>query len=100
MIVRVFLSAATGLAMVLVLQHALAFPVVGEQTPLPGGTELNDDALEQPREEFHSEAIEGRKSYLEKLGNLRLNNPDILGGLHLVRGIGWCTWIAKGACDL
>ena len=58
--VRVFLSAAAGLALVLVLQHAFAFPVEGVNTPLPVGTELDDDALDQPREQFHSEAIEGR----------------------------------------
>jgi len=99
MIVRVFLSAATGLAMALVLQHALAFPVVGEQTPLPVGTELNDDALEQPREEFHSEAIEGRKSYLVKLGNMAFNTPAILGGAALKGGISCGTCHVNGASN-
>jgi cytochrome c peroxidase len=83
MIVRVFLSAAAGLAMALVLQQAFAFPVEGVQTPLPVGTELNDDALDQPREEFHSEAVEGSKPYLVKLGNMAFNTPAILGGTAL-----------------
>ena len=42
MVVRVFLSAAAGLAAVLALQHALAFPVEGVNTSLPVGTELDD----------------------------------------------------------
>jgi cytochrome c peroxidase len=99
MIVRVFLPAATGLAMALLLQHALAFPVVGEQTPLPVGTELNDDALEQPREEFHSEAIEGRKPYLVKLGNMAFNTPAILGGRALKGGISCGTCHVNGASN-
>ena len=49
MVVRVFLSAAAGLAAVLALQHALAFPVEGVNTTLPVGTELNDDALDGSR---------------------------------------------------
>jgi cytochrome c peroxidase len=83
MVVRVFLSAAAGLAAVLAFQHALAFPVEGVNTTLPVGTELDDDALEQPREQFHSEAIEGQKSYLVKLGNMAFNTPAILGGTAL-----------------
>ena len=79
MIVRVCLSAAAGVAMALVLQQAFAFPVEGVQTPLPVGTELNDDAVEQPREVFHSEAIGGRKPYLVNLGNMAFNTPAIPG---------------------
>jgi hypothetical protein len=41
-----------------------AFPVRGSQTVLPAGTELNEDALDRPREVFRSEAIGGRKPYL------------------------------------
>jgi hypothetical protein len=47
-----------------------AFPVRGSQTVLPAGTELNEDALERPREVFRSEAIGGRKSYLVNLGDV------------------------------
>src|ERR1700692_2293978 len=93
MIVRVFLSAAAGLAIAVGLQHAFVFPVEGVQTPLPVETELDDDALEQPREQFHSEAIEGQKSYLVKLGNMAFNTPAILGGTSLKGGIscGLCS---------
>src|ERR1700751_4789934 len=99
MIVRVFLSAAAGLAMALVLQQAFAFPVEGVQTPLPVGTELNDEALDQPREEFHSEAVEGRKPYLVKLGNLAFNTPAILGGTALKGGISCGTCHVNGASN-
>ena len=99
MIVRVFLSAAAGLATALVLQQALAFPIEGVQTPLPVGTELNDDALDQPREEFHSEAIEGSKSYLVKLGNMAFNTPAILGGTALKGGISCGTCHVNGASN-
>jgi cytochrome c peroxidase len=98
-IVRVFLSAAAGLAMALVLQRALAFPIEGVQTPLPVGTELDDDALEQPREEFHSEAIEGQKSHLVKLGNMAFNTPAILGGTALKGGISCGTCHVNGASN-
>ena len=97
MIVRVFLSAAAGLAMALLLQRALAFPIEGVQTALPVGTELDDDALEQPREQFHSEAIEGQKSYLVKLGNMAFNTPAILGGTARKGGVSCGTCHVNGA---
>jgi cytochrome c peroxidase len=99
MIVRVFLSAAAGLATALVLQQAFAFPVEGVQTPLPVGTELNDDALDQPREVFHSEAVEGSKPYLVKLGNMAFNTPAILGGTALKGGISCGTCHVNGASN-
>jgi len=55
-----------------------AFPVDGNQTALPVNTELNEDALERPREVFRSE-ISGGKSYLVNLGNLAFSSPSILG---------------------
>jgi cytochrome c peroxidase len=98
-IVRVFLSAAAGLAMALVLQHAFASPAEGVQTPLPAGTELDDDALDQPREVFHSEAIGGQKSYLVKLGNMAFNTPAILGGAALKGDISCGTCHVNGASN-
>lgn len=52
---------------------------VDDKTGLPAGSELNEDAIESPREVFHSQAIRGRKSYLSNLGNLAFNSPYILG---------------------
>ena len=99
MIVRGCLSAAAGIAMALVFQHAFAFPIEGVQTPLPVGTELDDDALEQPREQFHSEAVEGSKSYLVKLGNMAFNTPAILGGRALKGGISCGSCHVNGAAN-
>jgi Di-haem cytochrome c peroxidase len=50
-----------------------------EQTGLPVGSDLNDDATTNPREVFHSEASRGRRSYLSNLGNLAFNSPYTLG---------------------
>lgn len=97
MILRVFTLAAATAAIALLIQHAFAFPVEGVQTPLPVETELDEDAIEQPREQFHSEAIEGQKSYLVKLGNMAFNTPAILGGRASKGGISCGTCHVNGA---
>jgi cytochrome c peroxidase len=96
---RGLLSAAAGVAAVLALQHACAFPVGGEQTTLPAGTELNEDALDRPREVFHSEAIGGRKSYLVSLGDMAFNAPGILGGPARQASISCGTCHVNGASN-
>jgi hypothetical protein len=53
--------------------------VTSEQTGLPAGSDLNDDATTNPREVFHSEAVRGRRAYVSNLGNLAFNSPYILG---------------------
>ena len=65
-----------------------AFPVNGNQTVLPVGTELNEDALDRPREVFRSEALGGRKSYLVNLGDVAFSSPAILGGTARHRAAG------------
>jgi Di-haem cytochrome c peroxidase len=74
-----------------------AFPVNGDQTVLPEGTELNEDSLNNPREVFHSEALRGRKSYLVNLGDLLFNSPSILGGVARQAGIRCGTCHVNGA---
>jgi hypothetical protein len=59
--------------------NAHSSPVNDNHTGLPIGSELDDDAITNPREVFHSEAIRGRKSYLSNLGNLAFNTPYTLG---------------------
>jgi Di-haem cytochrome c peroxidase len=54
-------------------------PVSDDQTGLPIGSDLDEDAIKNPREVFHSEAIGGHRSYLSNLGNLAFNSPGILG---------------------
>ncbi|MFK4513469.1 cytochrome c peroxidase [Bradyrhizobium japonicum] len=64
----------------LLAPRAMAFPLGGDQTVLPAGTEFSEEALARPRELFHSEAVGGHKSYLVNLGDLAFNSPAILGG--------------------
>ena len=73
-----------------------AFPVDGDQTTLPPRTELNEDALDQPREVFRSE-VAGEKSYLVNLGNLAFSSPGILGGVARQAGVSCGTCHVNGA---
>ena len=63
-------STTAALLMFAAITDAPAFPVHGNQTILPVGTELDEDSLSQPREVFKSEATGGAKSYLVNLGDL------------------------------
>jgi hypothetical protein len=74
-----------------------AFPLDGDQTALPAQTELNEDALERPREVFHSESLDGRKSYLVNLGDMAFNAPAILGTAARQAGISCGTCHVNGA---
>ena len=73
-----------------------AFPVDGDQTTLPAKTELNEDALDKPREVFRSEAT-GGKSYLVNLGNLAFSSPGIFGGVARQAGISCGSCHINGA---
>ena len=95
-------TACAGLAalsLALPLRHAASFPVNGRQTVLPPGSELNEDALNVPREQFHSEAVGGRKSYLINLGDLAFSSPVILGGVARQAGISCSTCHVNGASN-
>jgi hypothetical protein len=59
--------------------RAHASPVNDGRTGLPAGSELDEDAPNNPREIFHSEATRGHKSYMSNLGNLAFNSPYTLG---------------------
>jgi cytochrome c peroxidase len=78
-------------------QRVLAFPVDGDQTTLPARTELDEDALDKPREVFHSEAGAGGKSYMVDLGNLAFSSPGILGGPARQAGVSCSTCHVNGA---
>jgi cytochrome c peroxidase len=99
MFVRVFSFVAAGLLTGIAIQQAFAFPVGGDQTVLPVGTELNEDAIDLPREVFKSEAIDGRKSYLVNLGDLAFNAPTILGGAARQAGISCASCHVNGASN-
>lgn len=59
--------------------NAYSSPVNDARSGLPIGTELDEDAPNNPREVFHSEATRGHKSYMSNLGNLAFNSPYTLG---------------------
>jgi hypothetical protein len=92
-------STTAALLMFAAIADAPAFPVHGNQTILPVGTELNEGSLSQPREVFKSEAIGGAKSYLVNLGDLAFSSPTILGGLPRQAGISCSTYHVNGASN-
>jgi cytochrome c peroxidase len=73
-----------------------AFPVDGDQTTLPPKSELNEDALDKPREVFRSE-VAGGKSYMVSLGDLAFNSPGILGGVARQAGVSCGSCHVNGA---
>jgi cytochrome c peroxidase len=81
------------------MSGARAFPVGGDQTVLPAGTELNEDALFVPREVFKSEAAGGAKSYLVKLGDMAFNDPSLFGGAARRAGMSCNTCHINGASN-
>jgi cytochrome c peroxidase len=97
MIIRLIAAVAlTIVALTSLTAHAVrAFPVDGDQTTLPSKTELNEDALDKPREVFRSE-IAGGKSYLISLGNLAFSSPSILGRVARQAGISCATCHVNG----
>jgi hypothetical protein len=50
-----FVAVALGCLVMGFGGRVVAFPVGGDQTTLPPKTELNEDALDKPREVFRSE---------------------------------------------
>lgn len=92
-------AAVVGMTVVATTQDSIAFPVNGDQTVLPTGTELNEDALDLPREIFKSEASGGRKSYLVKLGDMAFGSPYIFGGPARQAGISCATCHTNGALN-
>lgn len=90
-------AAATVAAMLaLAAPIARAFPVSGNHAVLPAGTELNEDALERPRELFKSDAAGGARSYLVELGDLAFSSPSLLGGAAAQAGISCDTCHVNG----
>jgi len=76
-----------------------SFPIHGDQTVLPDGTELNEDSFEKPRELFRSEIAGGTKSYLVNLGDVAFNSPSILGPVAHRAGISCATCHVNGASN-
>jgi len=96
---RLLCGAVLCLWLILPFGNAGAFPVTGDQSVLPAGTELNEEALDQPSERFHSEAVGGRKSYLVNLGDLAFSSPDILGEVARKAGVNCSTCHVNGVSN-
>ncbi len=94
---RVIIPAAIFLLLSVSLRSADSFPLSGDQTVLPPGTELNEESLDRPREVFRSEAIGGSKSYLVNLGDLAFNSNSILGDPARRAGLSCGTCHVNGA---
>jgi hypothetical protein len=82
-----------------IASNAAAAPVSDTRTGLPAGSELDEDAIDNPREVFHSEAIRGRKSYLSNLGNLAFNSPYTLGDVARRANISCASCHVNGASN-
>jgi cytochrome c peroxidase len=93
---RIAAAVACGVLLAAVCGRVTAFPIDGDQTTLPPKTELNEDALEKPREVFHSEIV-GGKSYMINLGNLAFSSPSIFGGVARQAGVSCETCHVNGA---
>jgi hypothetical protein len=95
------LGACLGLALLIVgaARPLSAFPINGDQAILPAGTELNEDALDRPTELFHSEATQGRKSYLVNLGDLAFSSPGLFGGPAKRAGLSCASCHMNGASN-
>ena len=74
-------------------------PVNDARSGLPIGSELDEDAVNNPREIFHSEATRGRRSYMSNLGNLAFNSPYTLGEAARKAHISCATCHVNGASN-
>jgi mono/diheme cytochrome c family protein len=93
-------SAAAAVVLLMLLpRHAAPFPVDGDQAVLPAGSELNEDALDLPREVLRSESRGDRVSYVVGLGDLAFKSPGILGDVARRAGISCATCHVNGASN-
>ena len=71
----------------------------GNASLLPAGTELGEEAFDQPREIFRSESSGGHKSYLVILGDVAFSSPLTLGGAARQAGISCNTCHINGTTN-
>jgi cytochrome c peroxidase len=93
-------SLGTAAAFVLLAwlpRDVTAFPIDGDQTVLPAGSEFNEDALQVPHEILKSEYRGDRISYLVALGDIAFNSPAILGDVARRAGVSCGTCHVNGA---
>jgi cytochrome c peroxidase len=89
-----------ALAAVLVCAPAARAEFGGTSGVLPAGSELdNEAATQKPRELFHSEVIQGAKSYLVRLGDMAFSAPTLLGGAARQAGMSCDTCHINGTSN-
>src|SRR5271168_1437442 len=71
----------------------------GNASLLPAGTELGEEAFDQPREVFRSESSGGHKSYLVNMGDVAFSSPLTLGGPARQAGISCNTCHVNGTTN-
>jgi hypothetical protein len=100
-LIRVRGAWLVGAAMIwsAIASGAHSSPVTDSRTGLPIGSELDEDAPNNPREVFHSEATRGHKSYMSNLGNLAFNSPYTLGDAARKAHISCATCHVNGASN-
>ena len=91
--------AGAGFAALLLLgaSPAGATPVTSREAPLPIGSELNEEQLNQPTELFNFETAGGKRSYLFNLGDMLFSSPAIFGGPARKAGMSCNTCHQQGA---
>lgn len=86
-------------AAIAALAGTAAAEFTGNASLLPAGTELGEEAFDQPREVFRSEGSGGRKSHLVNLGDVAFSSPLILGGPARRAGISCNTCHINGTTN-
>jgi cytochrome c peroxidase len=94
-----FACVLAAIAAIAALAGTAAAEFTGKANLLPPGTELGEEAFDQPREVFRSESSGGRKSYLVNLGDVAFSSPLILGGLARAAGISCNTCHVNGSSN-
>ncbi len=90
-------GAASAVLLVLGAGPAGSVPVTSREAALPVGSELNEEALDQPTELFHFEVAGGKRSYLFNLGDMLFSSPAIFGRVARNAGISCNTCHQGGA---
>jgi cytochrome c peroxidase len=71
--------------------------VVSREGALPLGSDLNEEALDQPTELFGMELAGQKRSYQFNLGDMAFSSPAIFGGVARRAGISCNTCHQQGA---
>lgn len=91
------IAAAGVAAMLLIGSAAFAAPITTKEGVLPLGSDLGETVADQPTELFATELAGGKRSYMQKLGDMLFSSPAILGGVARQAGISCATCHQQGA---